>query len=89
MKHNIQAANGLTISQTNDPSDFFSKHAGELAVVGASAFQQPPEEFEKQVAERFNAASLAQIMRDGRRIVSFALYDVLKEYHWRFTLYRG
>lgn len=79
----------FSIDQIKDPSGFYAKHAGELAMVGADAFGQPVETFGAQVAERFDKAGIAQIMRDGKQIVGFALYDILRGHHWRPAFYRG
>jgi predicted ThiF/HesA family dinucleotide-utilizing enzyme len=77
------------ISQITDPAKFYDKHSEELALVGADAFGQDVESFEPQVRERFSKATMAQIMRHGRQIMGFALYDTISGSHWRLTFYRG
>ncbi len=75
--------NGFTIERPADPTEFYEGHAAELAVVGADAFSQPAEVFARQVSERFDKAEIAQIIRYGRHIVGFALYELMRGRHWR------
>lgn len=77
------------VSQITNPEKFYDKHSEELALVGADAFGQDPEGFEHQVRERFGKANMAQIMRHGRQIIGFALYDHVRGSHWRPAFYRG
>jgi hypothetical protein len=77
------------VSQITNPEKFYERHSEELAMVGADAFGQPVEEFEPQVRERFSKATIAQIMRHGRSIVGFALYDMIRGSHWRASFHRG
>jgi len=86
-RENISTVCG--ISHINNPEKFYSKHADELAEVGADAFGQPVDLFRPQVEERFAKSSSAQIMRHGRQIVGFALYNTIRGSHWRFALDRG
>lgn len=77
--------NDYSIERISEPAKFFAAHNDTLSTVGADAFGQPIAEFASQVAERFNKAEIAQIMRHGQQIVGFALYDVLRGSHWRLA----
>ena len=79
-RENITTVCGL--SQITNPQKFYEKHSEELTLVGADAFGQPPDIFEPQVRERFGKATMAQIMRHGRSVVGFALYDFIRGSHW-------
>lgn len=84
---NVFTNEPCVIERAELPAAFYEQHAEELALVGADAFGRVAEVFEPQVAERFNKAEVAQIMRCGHRIVGFALYDILRGSHWQRALY--
>jgi hypothetical protein len=75
--------NNYRVEPIANPAAFYAHNSEELALVGADAFGQPVETFQAQVAERFDRAELAQVMRHGAKIVGFALYDMLRGGHWR------
>ena len=76
----------FTIQRIADPAAFYNHNSEELNVTGAEAFGQPPDAFAPQVAERFEKARIAQVMRHGARIAGFALFDVLRSGHWQRTI---
>ena len=67
----------LRIEWLDDPAMFFRRHAEALAGIGASAFAQPVPVMRRQVADRFDKATLAQILRVDGEIVGFGLFDRL------------
>jgi hypothetical protein len=74
----------FTTERPAQPAKFYAANQNELAAVGADAFGQNPALFAAQVAERFERSHAAQIVRDdGRRIVGFALHDILQTRHWQ------
>lgn len=64
----------LRIEWLDDPAAFFRCHAETLAGIGASAFAQPVPAMRHQVADRFDKATLAQILRVDGEIVGFGLF---------------
>ncbi|HSX33959.1 MAG TPA: hypothetical protein VLF91_06505 [Candidatus Saccharimonadales bacterium] len=76
----------VTIERPVNPAAFYTQNATELNEVGADAFDQPIELFAPQVGERFARAGMAQIMRVGKRIAGFALYDMIRGRHWRLAV---
>jgi hypothetical protein len=73
----------LSIEHTSNPGVMFHRHAEQLSIVGASAFGRDVEAFAPQVKEHFEGAKLAQIMKVGKDVVGFALYDILRSSVWR------
>ncbi|KJK42531.1 hypothetical protein UK23_36720 [Lentzea aerocolonigenes] len=73
----IGSVQDLHIEWLDDPATFFRRHAEALAAIGASAFAQPAPVMRHQVADRFDKATLAQILRVGGEIVGFGLFDRL------------
>jgi hypothetical protein len=76
----------FTIERVANPAAFYQHNSEELDLTGADAFGQPTANFAPQVAERFEKASIAQVMRCGPRIAGFALFDVLRSRHWQCTV---
>ena len=79
----------FSIHHTNNPAAAFDRVGDQLARAGAQAFGRDVEDFAPQVRERFEAAQRAQILKLGKNIVGFALYDVLRSSVWRRAMPRG
>lgn len=73
----------FSIMHTNNPAMTFGRMSEQLTEAGASAFGREAQEFAPQIRARFESAERAQIMKLGKRIVGFALYDVLRSSVWR------
>ena len=79
----------FSIHHTNNPAAAFERMGEQLSGAGAAAFGRDSHEFAPQVRERFETAHMAQILKLGRNVVGFALYDVLRSSVWRCAVPRG
>ena len=73
----------FSIQHTNNPTAMYVRMNEQLASIGARAFGRHRDEFAPQVKERFEAVQQAQIMKLGKHVVGFALYDIIRSSVWR------